>query len=53
MTLSGFGMGSGFLIAVLVVFVMLSTVGSVAAGAGITWLGFQGGRRLQRPRPPS
>jgi hypothetical protein len=53
MTLSGFGMGSGFLIAVLVVFVVLSTVGSAAAGAGITWLGFQGGRRLRRPRPPS
>jgi hypothetical protein len=53
MTLSGFGMGSGFLIAVLAVFVALSVVGSAAGGAGITWLGFRGGRRLRRPRPPS
>jgi len=53
MTLSGFGMGSEFLIAVLAVFVMLSTVASVVAGAGITWLSFRAGRRDRTPRPPS
>jgi hypothetical protein len=37
----------------LAVFVALSVVVSVAAGAGLTWLGFRGGRRRRTPRPPS
>ncbi len=48
-----FGMGIEFLVAVLVVFVLLSIVASAAGGAAITWLSFRGGRRRPRPRPPS
>jgi hypothetical protein len=49
--LAGYGLGD-LLLMTLVVFVALSLAVSVAAGAGITWLGFRGGRRLM-PRPPS
>jgi hypothetical protein len=41
------------LVVTLAVFVALSTVVSVAAGASLTWLGFRGGRRHPTPRPPS
>jgi hypothetical protein len=41
------------LVVTLAVFVALSLVVSVAAGASLTWLGFQGGRRRPTPRPPS
>jgi hypothetical protein len=37
----------------LSVFVALSVVASVAAGAAITWLSFRGARRRPTPRPPS
>jgi hypothetical protein len=42
------------LLVTLAVFVALSVVVSVASGASLTWLGFQGGRRRRpTPRPPS
>ena len=41
------------LVVTLAVFVALSVVVSVAAGASVTWLGFRGGRRRPTPRPPS
>jgi hypothetical protein len=50
--LAGYGLGD-LLVATLAVFVALSVAASVAAGAGLTWLGFRGGRRLLRLRPPS
>ena len=37
----------------LAVFLALSIVVSVAAGASLTWLGFRGGRRRPTPRPRS
>jgi hypothetical protein len=39
------------LVLTLAVFVALSVVVSVAAGASLTWLGFRGGRHRPRPRP--
>jgi hypothetical protein len=50
--LAGYGLGD-LLVVTLAVFVALSVAASVAAGASLTWLGFRGGRRLLRPRPPS
>jgi len=50
--LAGYGL-AGLLIVTLAVFVALSVVVSVAAGASLTWLGFRGGRRRPTPRPPS
>jgi hypothetical protein len=41
------------LLVTLAVFVALSVVVSVAAGASLTWLGFRGGRRRPTPRPQS
>lgn len=52
-TVNRFGMGIEFLVVVLIVFVLLSTVASAAGGAAITWLSFRGGRGRLRPRPPS
>jgi hypothetical protein len=49
----GYGLPVGFLIAVLVAFVVLSMVASAAGGAVLTWLSFRGGRRRLMPRPPS
>src|SRR5439155_21685 len=43
----------GLLIVTLAVFVALSVVVSVAAGASITWLSFRSGLRLLRRRPPN
>jgi hypothetical protein len=50
--LAGYGLAD-LLIVTLAVFVALSVVVSVAAGAGLTWLGSRGGRRRPTPRPPS
>jgi len=50
--LAGYGLAD-LLGVTLAVFVALSVVVSVAAGAGLTWLGFRGGRRRPTPRPPS
>jgi hypothetical protein len=50
--LSDYGFAD-LLIATLAVFVALSVVVSLAAGAGLTWLGFLGGRRRPMLRPPS
>jgi hypothetical protein len=41
------------LLVTLAVFVALSVVVSVAAGASLTWLGFRSSRRRPMPRPPS
>ena len=41
------------LLVTLAVFVALSVMVSVAAGASLTWLGFRSGRRRPTPRPPS
>ena len=41
------------LVITLGVFVALSVLVSVAAGASLTWLSFRAGRRAARPRPPS
>ena len=41
------------LVLTLAVFVALSVMVSVAAGASLTWLGFRGSRRRPTPRPPS
>lgn len=41
------------LLVTLAVFVALSVVVSVAAGASLTWLGFRSGRHRSMPRPPS
>jgi hypothetical protein len=41
------------LVATLAVFVGLSMLTSVAAGASLTWLSFRGARRRPTPRPPS
>ena len=50
--LAGFGLAD-LLIVTLAVFVALSGLVSVAAGASLTWLSFRAGRRPPRPRPPS
>jgi hypothetical protein len=50
--LAGYGLAD-LLVVTLAVFVAISVVVSVAAGAGVTWLGFRGGRRVPSPRPPS
>lgn len=50
--LAGYGLAD-LLVITLGVFVALSVLVSVAAGAGITWLGFRDGRRGLTPRPPS
>src|SRR5207249_9105197 len=50
--LAGFGLAD-LLIVTLVVFVALSVLVSVAAGASLTWLSFRAARRQTRPRPPS
>ena len=51
--LAGYGLAN-LLIVTLAVFVALSVVVSVAAGASLTWLGFRSGRRRRAtPRPPS
>jgi hypothetical protein len=52
-SISRFGLGIEFLIAVLVAFVLLSVVASALGGAAVTWLSFRGARRRLRPRPPS
>jgi hypothetical protein len=49
--LSGFGLAD-LLSLTLAVFVALSVVVSVGAGAILTWLGFRAGRRAPKPRPP-
>jgi hypothetical protein len=48
----GFGLPVEFLVAVLVVFVVLSMIASAAGGAAITWLSFRAARRRPTPRPP-
>jgi hypothetical protein len=50
--LADYGLGD-LLLVTLAVFVALSVVVSVAAGASLTWLGFRGGRRRQTRRPQS
>jgi hypothetical protein len=50
--LAGYGLGD-LLVVTLAIFVALSVVVSVAAGATLTWLSFRAGRRGPRPRPPS
>lgn len=52
-SVSRFGLGMEFLVAVLVVFVLLSIAASAAGGAALTWLGFRGARPRPTPRPPS
>jgi hypothetical protein len=48
--LAEYGLGD-LLLVTLAVFVALSVVVSVAAGASLTWLGFRGGHRRPTPRP--
>ena len=50
--LADYGLGD-LLLVTLAVFVALSAVLSVAAGASLTWLSFRAGRRVPTPRPPS
>jgi hypothetical protein len=50
--LSGYGLGD-LLLVTLAIFVALSVMVSVAAGASLTWLSFRAGRRGRTPRPPS
>jgi hypothetical protein len=50
--LARYGLGE-LVIPALAVFVALSVLVSVAAGASLTWLGFRTGRRGPTPRPPS
>src|SRR5205814_4174379 len=50
--LAAYGLGD-LLMVTLAVFVALSVVVSIAAGASLTWLSFRAGRRQLRPRPPS
>lgn len=52
-SVSRYGLGMEFLVAVLVAFVVLSMVASAAGGAVITWLSFRGASRRPMPRPPS
>lgn len=49
--LAGYGLAD-LLVVTLGTFVALATLTSLAAGAGVTWLGFRGGRRRPTPRPP-
>jgi hypothetical protein len=53
LVVGGYGLPVEFLIAVLVVFVVLSTVASAAGGAALTWLGYRGARLRPTPRPQS
>jgi hypothetical protein len=50
--LAGFGLAD-LLVVTLAVFVALSVIVSIAAGAGVTWLSFRAARRPLRPRPRS
>ena len=50
--LAGYGLAD-LLIVTLAVFVALSVLVSVAAGASLTWLSFRAGRVRRTPRPPS
>ena len=50
--LASYGLGD-LLALTLAVFVALSVLVSVAAGASLTWLSFRVGRRAAMPRPPS
>jgi hypothetical protein len=50
--LAGYGLGD-LLVVTLAVFVALSVLVSVAAGASLTWLSFRAGRGRRTPRPPS
>ena len=50
--LAGYGLAD-LLVVTLAVFVVLSVLTSVAAGASLTWLSFRGARRHPTPRPPS
>ena len=50
--LANYGLGD-LLLVTLAVFVALSIVVSVAAGASLTWLGSRSARRPPTPRPPS
>ena len=50
--LAGYGLAD-LLVVTLAVFVVLSVLTSVAAGASLTWLSFRAARRQTRPRPPS
>jgi len=50
--LADYGLGDLVLVT-LAIFVALSAVVSVAAGASLTWLSFRAGRRGPTPRPPS
>ena len=50
--LAGYGLGD-LLLVTLAIFVALSVVVSVAAGASLTWLCFRAGRRGRTPPPPS
>jgi len=50
--LAGYGLAE-LLGVTLAVFVAISLLLSVAAGASLTWLSFRGARRRLRPRPPS
>jgi hypothetical protein len=52
-SVSRFGLGMEFLVAVLVVFVLISLAASAAGGAALTWLGFRGGRPRPTPQLPS
>lgn len=49
--LASYGLAE-LLVLTLAVFVALSVLTSVAAGAAITWLSFRGSRRRLTPRPP-
>lgn len=51
-SVSRYGLGMEFLVAVLVAFVVLSLLASAAGGAAITWLGYRGARLRPTPRPP-
>ena len=50
--LASYGLGD-LLVLTLAVFVALSVLVGVAAGASLTWLSFRAGRRAAMPRPPS
>jgi len=50
--LAGYGLAD-LLVVTLAVFVALSVLVSVAAGASLTWLSFRAGRGRRTPRPPS
>jgi hypothetical protein len=50
--LAGYGLGQ-LLVVTLAVFVALSVLTSLAAGAALTWLSFRAARRRPTPRPRS